>query len=247
LEAEPDLTIETFIATLVFAAAFLFGGRIHPLRTIIRDRRSIVSFGAGMSAAYVFVHLIPELHGSRAALVESDFTPFGLDGSGVFFLALIGFLVFYGLEHFRSRLHESGEKKHAGSAFRLHIAGFAAYVCLMAYVLVHDVEGTRLSLAIFAVAITFHFLGVDHELHEEHGVAYWRLGRFILAGMAILGWGVAQLTMLSPTVLALLIAFISGAVIVNSALMELPSEKDGRFLPFLFGGLVYGLILLPLA
>ena len=32
----------------------------------------------------------------------------------------------------------------------------------MAYVLVHDVEGTRLSLAIFAVAITFHFLGVDH-------------------------------------------------------------------------------------
>jgi len=28
--------------------------------------------------------------------------------------------------------------------------------------------------------------------------------------------------------------------------MELPSHKDGRFLPFLAGGLVYGLILLPL-
>jgi len=28
--------------------------------------------------------------------------------------------------------------------------------------------------------------------------------------------------------------------------MELPPEKDGRFLPFLVGGLLYGLILLPL-
>ena len=65
--------------------------------------------------------------------------------------------------------------------------------------------------------------------------------------IVVLGWGIAQLTELSPTVLALLIAFISGAVIVNSALMELPSEKDGRFLPFLVGGLAYGLILLPLA
>ena len=41
-------------------------------------------------------------------------------------------------------------------------------------------------------------------------------------------------------------AFISGAVIMNSALMELPSEKDGRFLPFVLGGVLYGLLLLPL-
>jgi hypothetical protein len=47
-------------------------------------------------------------------------------------------------------------------------------------------------------------------------------------------------------VVALLVAFLSGAVIVNSSLMELPSDKDGRFLPFLAGGLLYALILLPL-
>jgi hypothetical protein len=33
---------------------------------------------------------------------------------------------------------------------------------------------------------------------------------------------------------------------MNSTIMELPSEKDGRFFPFLSGGLLYGLILLPL-
>jgi hypothetical protein len=44
----------------------------------------------------------------------------------------------------------------------------------------------------------------------------------------------------------MLVAFISGAIIMNNAIMELPSEKDGRFLPFMLGGLVYGLILVPL-
>ena len=33
---------------------------------------------------------------------------------------------------------------------------------------------------------------------------------------------------------------------MNSLISELPSEKDGRFLPFLAGGLLYGVILLPL-
>jgi hypothetical protein len=42
------------------------------------------------------------------------------------------------------------------------------------------------------------------------------------------------------------VAFVSGAVIVNSAIMELPSDKDGRFVPFMLGGVIYGLILLPL-
>jgi hypothetical protein len=64
--------------------------------------------------------------------------------------------------------------------------------------------------------------------------------------MALLGWGMGLLFALPGHILALLVAFISGAIIVNALIMELPAEKDGRFLPFMAGGLVYGLILLPL-
>jgi hypothetical protein len=46
---------------------------------------------------------------------------------------------------------------------------------------------------------------------------------------------------------ALLLAFVSGAVIMNSLIMELPEGKDGRFLPFVAGGILYALLLLPLA
>lgn len=60
------------------------------------------------------------------------------------------------------------------------------------------------------------------------------------------GWGVGLLVALRPYVLALLLAFASGAVIVNSAIMKLPTKTDGRFWPFMIGGPAYGLLLVPL-
>lgn len=238
--------LQTGAVALLFAATFLVGGRVHPLRSLVRDRRSIISFGAGMSAAYVFVHLMPELHGVRRAFAESVSMPLRYEGMAIYFLALVGFLVFYGLDHLRRRLGETGEAESAGPAFKLHVGGFAAYVWLMAYLLVRNLEETTASTGLYALAIAVHFLGVDHALREEHGAAYERIGRFVLAGMSVLGWGAGLLVALPHYVLALLVAFISGAIIMNSTIMELPSEKDGRFLPFMAGGVIYGLILLPL-
>jgi hypothetical protein len=243
---ESNVTMETGAAALLFAATFLAGDRVHPLRGLIHDRRSIISFGAGMSAAYVFVHVMPELHGVRQVFSESVSMPLHYEGMGIYFLALVGFLVFYGLDHLRERCREIDGEGQVGTAFKLHVGGFAAYVGLMAYLLVHNLEETSVSTVLYAVAIAFHFLAVDHSLRAEHGAAYERIGRFVLAGMAVLGWGLGLLIAMPNSVLALMTAFISGAVIMNSAIMELPSEKDGRFLPFMIGGIVYGVILLPL-
>lgn len=236
--------IETGVAALLFAATFLVGDRLHPFRSLISDRNSILSFGSGMSAAYVFVHVLPELHHARVAFVESASIPLRYEGMGVYFLALVGFLTFYSLDHLR--LRETAEGGAGGPSFKLHIGGFAAYVWLMAYLLVNHFGGSPVSITLYATALTFHFLVLERSLRHEHGAAYERIGRFLLAGMAVLGWGMGLLFKLPYTVLALLVAFISGAIIVNSSIMELPSEKGGRFGPFVMGGLVYGLILLPL-
>ena len=39
--------VETGAAAVLFAFVFLAGGRLHPLRWLVRDRRTIVSFGEG--------------------------------------------------------------------------------------------------------------------------------------------------------------------------------------------------------
>jgi hypothetical protein len=240
-----ELTFESAAAALLFSAVFLVVGRLHPMRWLVREERTAVSFGAGVAIAYVFVHVMPELSSARHAFSESTSLPVRYDGMSIFYVSLIGFLLFYGLDHLRKRLHRSSTKERVGKAFKISITGFAAYVALMAYLLVHNLEDTPRSVALFAVAIAVHFIGVDRALHEEYGAVYERVGRYVLAAMPPLGWGVGMLITLPRSILASMVAFISGAVIMNSSITELPSEGDGRFLPFMCGGLVYGLILLP--
>jgi hypothetical protein len=117
------MLLETGAAVALFAATFLAGGRMHPLRLFTADRRSAISVGAGMSAAYVFVHVLPELQEARRTLAEA--VALRYEGMAVYFLAMVGFLCFYGLDHLRARADEGDEE---GQAYRIHLAGFAAYV-----------------------------------------------------------------------------------------------------------------------
>jgi hypothetical protein len=238
--------VETGIAALVFAATFLAGGRIHPFRPLVRDERSVVSFCAGMAAAYVFVRVMPELHGARLAFAESMSVPLRYGGMAIYFVALLGFLTFYGLDHMRTRVGTTARGEPDESAFRLHVGGFAAYVGLISYLLTHGLEASPTSIALYALAIAVHFLTVDHEFRREHGAAYVRVGRWVLAGMALTGWTIGLFVALPHYVSAPLVAFLAGAIIMNSLITELPKEKGGRFLPFMTGGILYGLILLPL-
>lgn len=246
MQIEPGEVLETGVAALLFAATFLVGRRLHPLQSLVRDHRTIASFGAGISAAYVFVHLMPELHGARTAFADSMSTPLRYEGMAIYFFALVGFLAFYALAHMRIRARNSASRETGGPSFRLDLGGFAVYVWLMTYLMLRGLEGNSTSILLYAVAFTFHFLAVDRAMDVDYGAAYERLGRYVLAGMAAVGWVSGMLLPLPPEVIAPLLAFISGAVIVNSAIVELPSGENGRLVPFVTGALLYGLILMPL-
>jgi hypothetical protein len=246
METTPGVLPESAIAAVLFACAFLFGDRFRPLKWLGADRRALISFGAGMSAAYVFVHLMPELDGAREAFAESLSDIVRYEGMAIYLFALLGFIVFYGLETWRTRLRELPRAERTMNELKLHVIGFVGYVSLMGYLSAHGLEETRSSTALFTIAIVFHLLGVDHEFRREHGAAYTLNTRFVLAGAAIVGWVIALVIELPRAVIASLLAFVSGAVIMNSMVMELPSEKEGRFLPFLAGAGVYGILLVPL-
>lgn len=244
--ASPTLT--TGVAALSFAAIFLIGQQVHPLRRFARDRRSLISFSAGMSVAYVFVHMLPELNAARELVVESSSDALRLpyEGVTIYFLAMIGFLWSYGLDRLRARRalttpHEGGDAEPG-----MHLAGMAAYVALMSYLLVRTASGSVAATVGYTLAFGGHFLALDHSLCEEFENAYLRHGRWLLAGSCLLGWAVGIMLALPPYALALLVAFISGGVIMTNALMELSEGRDGRFVAFMAGSLSYGLVLIPL-
>ncbi|MCH4561033.1 hypothetical protein [Mesorhizobium jarvisii] len=242
-----DLTLiaESAIAMLLLAGTFLLAGRVHPFQFLIDDPRTVASFSAGVSVAYAIIYAIPELCGARESYKTAAGMLLPFEGKVVYFLALAGFFIFYGLEHLRRQSDgRTGESESAN--FNIQISGFVGYVWLMSYMIVYIIEESLLSIVLYSVAISFHFLALDHNLRRENGKVYDKMGRLLLAGACVVGWGTSLLLPLPEYVFALLTAFISGAVIVNSTIMELPTEKDGRFLPFLAGGALYGILLLPL-
>jgi hypothetical protein len=241
--------LESFVGAL-FLAAVLFGAwQFTP--AFGHGRRRLASASAGVAVAYVFIYLLPELNDAGKAFVEGTrelSLPFA--EYRVYAAALLGFIAMYGVEHLRKWSRESpeaaGESREART-FRLHIGGFTVYAGLVSFTMTESATRGELPVALYCLAMGLHFVGTAGDLYIEHGRWYLRPGREILAAGVLLGWALGTLIRVPPITFYTLIGLVSGGVVVNSMIMELPRDKDGRFWPFVFGAIGYTLVLLILA
>jgi hypothetical protein len=67
----------------------------------------------------------------------------------------------------------------------------------------------------------------------------------VLAGTPIVVWVIGVAFAVPQSAITLLVAFLSDAIIIDSTIMELKSDQNGKLLPMIVRGVVYGLILLP--
>jgi hypothetical protein len=128
--------------------------------------------------------------------------------------------------------------------FLLHIGGFALYGWLVSYLMIRSISETPISVLLCTLAMGLHFLAVDHALGQEHGKLYALPGRQILAAAVLAGWLCGVLAEFHKPVVLTLLGFVSGGVVMNSMIMELPSEKEGRFGFFCAGAGAYAILLL---
>lgn len=229
----------TFVAAVGLMAVQLFVGRLHLVEAL--PRRTWVSFAAGVSVSYIFVHLLPELFveaGRREAIDLVSVT------------ALVGLISAYSLEKLALRgwPSDAGDRTDATStaSFWLHVSAFVAYNAVIGFVLARLEPRASATLPWFAVAMAFHMLVNDVGLREFHGDLFDRLGRPALAAAVPLGWAIGLVTALSREADLLPGAFLAGGVILNSIKGELPAEQDARLWAFVLGAVLYGALLLAL-
>jgi len=240
--------IETLLAALAFAAVFLCGRRLQVHRK--GWRRAGVSFGAGAAVAYVFVHLLPDLDKAGRVFVNASASQaLWFAESRVYLAALAGFVLFYGLEHLVGWSHAAAQAEESGDAkvspvFRIHIGGFAIYAAMVSYMMVRGAGLAEASIALYAVAMGLHFLSVDHSLLREHAARYLWPGRYVLAAAVLAGWACGMLVEIPKPIGCSLMGLVSGGVIMNSTIMELPHEKEGKFWAFVLGAVLYAAIML---
>lgn len=219
-------------AALLLAAVHLAAGKLHG-----GERSRWLSAAGGVSAAYVFLHLVPEL-AQRQALIAHG-------ALHLYLAAFAGFALFYALE---SAVKQSrggrGEARAAPqAAFWLHLASFALYNALIGYLLAGRAAAGRGELAAFAGVMAMHLLAVDYGMREHHKQGYTGTGRWVLAAAVPAGWALSLFQRGAEPAASLLLAFLAGALILNVMKEELPAERESRYGVFLVAAAASGALL----
>jgi hypothetical protein len=236
---------DTLLAALFFASVFILGPLIRLPPAMASHRRRVMSFSGGVAVAYVFVRLLPELAVAGDVFVKTtSHRTLPFPELRVHLAAMLGFVLFYGLDKLVLGLAKPDGEEASSPAMFAHVSGFSLYVCMVSYLGVRGLEEGSRPLVLYAVALGCHFLAMDHGLRREYGQAYDRRGRFVLAAAALAGWVVGAVVQLPTPLVTTLLGFVSGSVIMNTMLGEVPPERDGRFGAFFAGCLLYTVVLL---
>lgn len=227
------MTAGVFLAALAMALVHLLSPKLDFLDGTPRSRW--LSAAAGISTAYVFVHLLPELAHLQAEAFEGG-------GTEIFLIAFFGLVVFYGLERW-VKSHKAAndpDTELPPASFWLHVSAFALYNLLIGYLLPGRIEHDGVSgLTVYAFAMALHFVVNDRGLYAHYGPKYLSEVRWLLALAPFVGVGVASITELSTFAIGGLLAFLGGGVILNVMKEELPKERESRFMAFAVGAGFY--------
>jgi hypothetical protein len=239
--------LPSLLAALGLAALHLFAGELRFLDR--RPRSYWLSAAGGVSVAYVFVRLLPQLAAGQEAVRRVVSGPVAFVEHHVYLVALLGLATFYGVEALPKGSHAQqvaagATDRAAAIVLAVRIGSYALVNGLVGYLLVRRENPSVVGLALFFAAMALLFLVNDHGLRRAHRVEYHRVGRWVLAGAVLVGWGVGLATPLTEVGLSVLVAFLSGGVILNVLKEELPTERQSRFWPFLAGAAGYAALLL---
>jgi hypothetical protein len=220
------------LGAAVFLALVFFhmGSAYEALREGTRSRW--LSMGGGLSVAYVFLHLLPELGVQRVEFFWSDFQ---------YLLALLGLAFFYGLERACQLMHH---KEKLIPEFVFHTASMAIYSGGIGYILHEYSRRGWVDLILLLIAIGPHFAVIAHSFQKQHHPQFNRPGRWALSLAIVAGWSLSIPVEPSGDSLTWLLAFLAGGITLNALKDELPRESKSHYGAFLSGIVIYSLLLL---
>ncbi|MBT2570565.1 ZIP family metal transporter [Planococcus sp. ISL-110] len=239
----------SFIFAIGFVLLHLFSKRLKLLKVLPRSR--FLSIAGGISVAYVFLHLLPELGIFQDELRgELENSSLKFLENHIYLVAMAGLVIFYALEHSvktskRKNKHKAQSKASSG-VFWVHIISFALYNAVIGYLLVREEYEDAWGMSLFFIAMGVHFMTNDKGLRATHREDYDRYGRWLLAAAILIGWGIGAFVDVHEWIISVLTAFLAGGVILNVLKEELPEERESSLLAFCTGLTSYSILLLLL-
>ena len=230
----PQSVVGALVIALLLAALHLGAGMTRTLPLV--PERATGSFAGGLAVAYVFLHLLPEIAKGNEALrdvLDDVVERAPLIDLGIFFVALVGFAVFYGLERLAGRStsrqvdRTTHEATSAAGVYWLHLGSFMTYNALITYTMTLRLRTGIAFAVLFAVAMGLHFVLTDRGLEEHYPDRFNRVARIALASALLVGW--AASAVFSPTselAVSLLTALLCGSILHNVFKEDCPRGND---------------------
>ena len=217
----------TFLSALVLAFAN-FIGILVPIKKYT-PRKWWLSFSGGVAVAYVFVHLIPELH--KITGTAGDPLTFSL--------SMIGTVIYFGAAKF---VKQSKNNPDSRLAFLIQMTALVPYFFTVGYFL--ERLNTLIALGSYTIAVGLHLVGFGYDQKEDHGERYtvWVVGT--LAVVLIAGTIISYFYEFDELTLDLLLAFVTGGILLNSIKEEIPTINKSSFWAFASGAIIIGVLLL---
>lgn len=228
------------LVVVLLVLVHVFAGSIINLNPL--PRKKWLSLAGGISVAFVFLHILPELNYMQESLSGEKLLPPFFEND-LYVLAMCGILLFYGLERgiILYKEEKSSDKKSIieKTIFWNHIGVFTLFNAIIGYYLHNEMQVNDISSFLNSLALVFHILIVDYSLLQHHDKIYDEIGRWIMTGGVIIGWGIGIVFTIPDSLFYSLFALLAGAIIVNSFKEELPEEKESNYLFFLIGAMIY--------
>lgn len=213
---------EILLVALILGAAHIVAPRV---KAVVKYPERQQAFGGGLSVAYVFLHLIPSLDASDSVV-----------GPRIYFVALLGFVAFYGLDvMFRPPNHTHATKYHA------YLAVFFVYDALMVFTLGLQLPPTPILTLVFAVSLALDVLDTDLELEAEYGARFVKSGRWLLLAGVAVGYALGLVRRPHLLEIDILTAALAGFMMFHTFKGEFPVSKNNKFRWFLGGLLTFAL------
>lgn len=243
------MLVLSFCFALGFVLIHLFSKNMKFLKVVPRSR--FLSIAGGISVAYVFLHLLPELGIYQDELQsEIENSAWSFLENHIYLVAMLGLIIFYGLEQMvkssKRQNNEANNEKSTAGVFWIHIISFIFYNAIIGYLLIREEFVSNWGMLFFFIAMGVHFITNDKGLRATHKEDYDRYGRWLLAGAILIGWGIGAITEVNELLISFLVALLAGGVILNVLKEELPEERESSFLAFCSGAILYSILLLLL-
>jgi zinc transporter ZupT len=188
-----------------------------------------ISFAAGVSVAYIFLSMLPEIY--NGSIVISKL---------IFLSVLFGFAVFHLLEKHIRQYYSRGQfrKEHQ----IIHSASSFVYFFVVGFVLVKITGSSNISGILLFIPILFHVVidSLPRRVTKKHHY------RAMFASSAFLGAIAATFVELGSAFNLILLGIVGGALLYTVIRESLPKEREGKPVYFAVGLLLFTVLIMIL-